>query len=55
MHCQGSDDDDEPAVSQTGVASGYEAISLIEALNGPCFYNNKTSDPNKPKVLSTQG
>lgn len=52
---QASDeDDDEFAVSQKGVPSGFEAISLIEALNGPCFYHNKSADPQQ-RVLASQG
>lgn len=27
---------EETPVSQEGVPPGYEAVSLIEALNGPC-------------------
>lgn len=52
---QASDEDeDEFTVSQKGVPQGYEAISLIEALNGPCFYQNKSADP-RQRVLASQG
>lgn len=33
---QSGDGTDELPVSQEGVPPGYEAVSLIEALNGPC-------------------
>ena len=32
--------DEECAVSQEGVPAGYEAVSLIEALNGPQSQSN---------------
>ena len=48
-----SDEDDDMGVSQKGVPQGYEAISLIEALNGPCFYN-KSADP-KQRLNSSYG
>lgn len=47
-----SDEDDELAVSQKGVPQGFEAISLIEALNGPCYYSNKPTDP-KQRLTSS--
>ena len=53
MVLQGSEDDDEFTISQKGVPQGYEAISLIEALNGPCFYN-KSADP-RQRVMASQG
>lgn len=33
---QSGDQTEETPVSQEGVPPGYEAVSLIEALNGPC-------------------
>ena len=33
--CGIQSDSDEIVISQEGVPSGYEAVSLIEALNGP--------------------
>lgn len=33
---QPGDTTEENPVSQEGVPPGYEAVSLIEALNGPC-------------------
>ncbi|XP_067939540.1 E3 ubiquitin-protein ligase MGRN1-like [Watersipora subatra] len=51
----GSDEEDDIAVSQKGVPQGFEAISLIEALNGQCFYNNKSAEPIPTKVLTSTG
>ena len=34
--CQGDQTTEDNTVSQEGVPPGYEAVSLIEALNGPC-------------------
>ena len=42
-------------MSQKGVPQGYEAISLIEALNGPCFYNNKSAEPIPARNLNSGG
>ncbi|KAF6019226.1 hypothetical protein EB796_022467 [Bugula neritina] len=50
----GSDEEDEVTVSQRGVPSGYEAISLIEALNGPFPSSAKPAD-SKAQRIQSQG
>ena len=40
--------EDEPGVSQEGVPPGYEAVSLVEALNGPTM-------PHRALNLATGG
>ncbi|KAF6025078.1 RNF157 [Bugula neritina] len=51
---KGSDEEDEVTVSQRGVPSGYEAISLIEALNGPFPSSAKPAD-SKAQRIQSQG